>query len=64
MLIIEGGEPEKLAELLKLDNVDFITPPLRAYDVLPRLDRLFEAPLANGLLARRMKEKLGLKRLR
>ena len=63
IVVIEGGEPEKLAELLKLGNVDFITPPLRAFDVLPRLGRLFEAPLANESLVRRIKEKLGLKRL-
>ncbi|HME41662.1 MAG TPA: sigma-54 dependent transcriptional regulator [Syntrophorhabdales bacterium] len=63
MVVVEGGDPERLAEVLKLGTVDFITAPLRAFDVLPRLVRLLEAPLTNESLARRMKEKLGLKRL-
>lgn len=63
MLVIEQSEPEKLAELLRLGAVDFITAPLKAVDVLPRLVRLLESPLEHQALTRRMKEKLGLKRL-
>ena len=63
MVVIERGEPEKLAELLKLGAVDFITPPLKAVEVLPRLSRLLAMPRENQSLTRRMKEKLGLKRL-
>ena len=63
MVVIEQVKPEKLLELLKLGAVDVITAPLRAVDLLGRLTRLLEAPLASQSLARRMKEKLGLKRL-
>jgi two-component system, NtrC family, response regulator GlrR len=63
MLVIEQGDPEKLAELLRLGAVDFITAPLKAVDLLPRLVRLSETPLEHQSLTRRMKEKLGLKRL-
>ena len=63
MVVIEGGEPEQVAELFKVGTVDFIAAPLRTFDLLTRLARLLEAPLSNQSLARRMKERLGLKQL-
>jgi DNA-binding NtrC family response regulator len=36
------GEPEQMVELLKLGAADFITPPLRAVDILPRVWRWAE----------------------
>jgi DNA-binding NtrC family response regulator len=38
------GEPEQAVELLKLGAADFITPPLRAADILPRVWRWAEGP--------------------
>ena len=63
MLVVEQGKPEKLAELLKRGAIDFITPPLEAIYVLPRLVKLLEAPLDNQVLTLKVKEKEGLKRL-
>jgi two-component system response regulator GlrR len=37
------GEPEQTVELLKLGAADFISPPLRAVDILPRVWRWAEA---------------------
>ncbi len=40
---LEDGVPEQMVELLKLGAVDFITPPLRPVDILPRIWRWTES---------------------
>ncbi|HWS53047.1 MAG TPA: sigma-54 dependent transcriptional regulator [Pyrinomonadaceae bacterium] len=39
---LEGGEPDQMARLYELGAADFITAPLRAVDILPRVWRLAE----------------------
>jgi two-component system, NtrC family, response regulator GlrR len=40
---LEEAEPEQMVELLRLGALDFITPPLRAVDILPRIWRWTES---------------------
>lgn len=58
--VIEECQPDQMLALLKLGAADFITPPLKAIDVLPRLWRLLEQTRRSGILTHRLKEKLGL----
>jgi len=37
IVVIESGEPDKIFEMLKPGVTDFITPPLKAIDILPLL---------------------------
>ena len=58
--VIEECQPDQMLALLKLGAADFITPPLKAIDVLPRLWRLLEQTRRSEILTHRLKEKLGL----
>ncbi len=58
----ECGAVETLA-LLQKGASDFITPPLKASDTLPRVWRLLEKPGGQELATQRLKEKVGLKLL-
>jgi DNA-binding NtrC family response regulator len=49
--------------MLKLGAADFITPPLKANDILPRLWRLLEHKQHTQSLTHKFKEKLGLKQM-
>jgi len=62
-VIIEASEVDEMFELLKLGAADFITPPLKAIDVLPRVWRLLEMTGQKDDLTQALKEKLGLKHL-
>lgn len=42
MVLLEAGEPNEMLAWLKLGAADFLTVPLRAIDVLPRVWRLLE----------------------
>jgi len=42
LVVIDGGEPKELFELLSVGAVDFVTAPLRALEILPRVWRLLE----------------------
>ncbi len=42
LVVVEDCEPDKMLDLIKAGANDFITPPLRAIDVLPRLWRLID----------------------
>jgi two-component system response regulator GlrR len=61
--VFEGFKSEETFELLKLGVSDFITPPLKAVDVLPRIWRLLEQRRSAERLIRSLKEKVGLKQL-
>jgi DNA-binding NtrC family response regulator len=63
LVVTEGSEPDEMVELLKLGAVDFITPPLKAIDIFPRVWRLLEQARREETLTHRLKEKLGLKQL-
>lgn len=61
--VVESGEPDKIFELLKLGLDDFITTPLKAIDIIPRLRRLLEHTRRQNKLVQELKERLGLKQL-
>jgi DNA-binding response OmpR family regulator len=42
IIVTECGKPETMIQFLKLSVSDFITPPLKAIDIIPRLWRLLE----------------------
>ncbi len=63
MVVIEGGKPDETISLLKLGAADFITPPLKAIDVLPRIWRLLNRIRQGETLTHTLKEKLGLEQL-
>ncbi|MCI0486802.1 MAG: sigma-54 dependent transcriptional regulator [Blastocatellia bacterium] len=60
---IEEGEPKATFELLESGAADFITPPLKAGDVLPRVWRLLRQADREPPLTQTLKERLGLKQL-
>jgi DNA-binding NtrC family response regulator len=61
--VSEECKPDQMLALLKLRAADFITPPLKAGDVLPRLWRLLEQTQRSKTPMHRLREKLGLKQL-
>lgn len=61
LVIPEAGEPDAMIELLKLGAVDFITPPLREINVLPRIWRLLNQARTMDSVRLTLREKLGLK---
>jgi two-component system, NtrC family, response regulator GlrR len=63
IVAIEGDTPGRMIDLLELGVADFITPPLQAVDVLPRIWRFLEHNQTEDPLILRLKEKIGLKRM-
>jgi DNA-binding NtrC family response regulator len=61
--VVGGGEPAEMLGLLRLGADDFITAPLRAGDLLPRVWRLVERSRREQTLADVLKQKLGLSHL-
>ncbi|MBT8366584.1 MAG: sigma-54 dependent transcriptional regulator [Deltaproteobacteria bacterium] len=63
IVVPDACKPDDMFSLLKLGAADFITPPLKALDILPRLWRLLDHKREQSTLTHRLKEKLGLKQL-
>ncbi|MGD8447391.1 MAG: sigma-54 dependent transcriptional regulator [Desulfobacterales bacterium] len=63
IVVPEACEPDDMLSLLDLGVADFITPPLKAIDILPRLWRLLEHKQQTQILTHKLKEKLGLKQM-
>lgn len=61
LVVIEKGEPDKLFKLLEIGVADFITPPLKAIDILPRVWRGLQWECQAESPIHRLKQKLGLK---
>jgi two-component system response regulator GlrR len=61
--VIEADEPEHMIELLRMGIIDFITPPFRKIDVLPRVWRLLERRIPEETLVDSLKKKLGLQQM-
>jgi DNA-binding NtrC family response regulator len=61
VVVMESGGPDEVMELLNRGASDFITPPLEAIDVLPRLWRLLEHARRADPLTHKLKAQLGLK---
>jgi DNA-binding NtrC family response regulator len=53
--VIEKCKPDKMLAVLKLGFADFITPPLKAIDILPRLWRLLEHTRRSKTLTHKLK---------
>ncbi|MBS1789201.1 MAG: sigma-54-dependent Fis family transcriptional regulator [Acidobacteria bacterium] len=63
ILIVDTVEPDDLSALFESGAADFITPPLKAVDILPRIKRLIEQYRQSETIVQRLKKKLGLKQL-
>ena len=63
IIVAEESEPNKIVELFKIGIADFITPPLKSIDILPRIWRLLERKRINEVLVHSLKEKNGLKQI-
>jgi DNA-binding NtrC family response regulator len=63
IIITQDCGPEEMIALLELGVVDFITPPIRPLDVLPRVWRILEHARARRSVVERVKERLGFKQL-
>ena len=64
VVVSDTDAPDEMFELIKLGAADFITPPLTATGILPRLWRLLEQTVRGETLAPRLKDKfLGTKML-
>jgi DNA-binding NtrC family response regulator len=64
VLILAGEEnPKQITDVLASGPEDFVTPPIRAADLLPRLWKLSGAAEEREAVCRELKEKLGLKGL-
>jgi two-component system response regulator GlrR len=61
IIVAEPNEPEQMLDLLKLGATDFITPPLKATNVLPRLWRIARQARTDESLTRSLKEKISLR---
>lgn len=61
--VVEEAEPEEMFELLKLGAADYITVPLKAVDILPRLWRVLETSREHENVVYALKGKLGLRQL-
>ena len=63
VVVTPANDPEEWRELLALGPDDFITPPFRPVDVLPRLWRLHPGSSEGDPVVLHLKEKLGLEQL-
>ncbi len=63
IVVVEEGEPEEAFELLRLGAADFIAPPLKPTEILPRVWRLLEHMARQETLTQTLKKTLGLKQL-
>lgn len=63
LVVAEEASPEVTFELLRGGAADFVVPPLKASDVLPRAWRLLEGAKPEESFKRRLKERLGLRTL-
>lgn len=63
LLVAETAAPEEVYSLLELGAADFLTPPIRSANVLPRLWRCLEHRKQPDPVVHGLKQKLGLRHL-
>ncbi len=63
IVVVDKSEPDLMFKLLEGGSADFISAPLHASDVLPRIWRLLNDSRRQGALAQTLKERSGLKQL-
>jgi two-component system response regulator GlrR len=61
--VIPSCQPEDAAKLLELGVTDFLTPPLKAVDILPRLWRLLQQAARNDAPVRGIKQTIAFRQL-
>jgi len=62
-VVIDADEPAHLLALLRAGAEDFVIPPLRGIDIIPRVLRLLERERRGEVLLEAIKGKLGLKQM-
>ena len=63
IVVFEECNPDEIFTLLKHGAADFISPPLKKVDIIPRIRRLLEQTHRYDAITQRLKEKVGLKQL-
>ncbi|MET0622921.1 MAG: sigma-54 dependent transcriptional regulator [Pyrinomonadaceae bacterium] len=63
LAVVEAAAPEEMFELLKHGVLDFITPPLKALDILPRIWRALKHARERRTVEHAIKERLGSRQL-
>ena len=63
MIVTEAGGPDEILAMLNCGVADFVTPPLKPFDILPRVWRLIEQTAQGMTTAKSLKECLGLQQL-
>jgi len=63
MVVIDGCNPDETLKVLQAGAADFLTPPFRLADTLPRVRRLLDQLNLRDRFAQALKETVGLKRL-
>jgi two-component system response regulator GlrR len=63
IIVVETCEPDEMFAWLELVAADFITQPLKAFDVLPRVWRLLEMSRQRERPAQKLREQLGMRQL-
>ena len=63
LVVLDGVKPDDMHEILKSGASDFIVPPLKDIDVLPRVWQLMEYSLQKDRLLKSLKQKLGMRKI-
>jgi DNA-binding NtrC family response regulator len=63
IVVIEDCKPDEAISLLKRGATDFITPPIKSIDVIPRIWRLIQQNSNENPVMQILKEKMGLKQI-
>lgn len=63
LVVLDRVKPDDMHEILKLGACDYIVPPLKDIDVLPRVWQLMEKTLQKDRLLKSLKQKLGMKKI-
>lgn len=63
LVVVDEAEPDEMIEWIRHLAADFLTKPLKAIDVLPRVWRLLDQPSESETELKRVKEELGMKQL-
>ena len=63
VVVMDAGEPDEMIDLLKYGVVDFLTPPLKAIDILPRIWKLTEGALQDTMASPKRRKPSELKQL-
>jgi two-component system response regulator GlrR len=63
LVVLDEGKPDDMHEILKSGASDYIVPPLKDVDVLPRVWQLMEYSRQKDRLLKSLKQKLGMRKI-